>query len=114
MIDAVSALSLTIDGVVYNDWYVPSIEEYAMLFGCFRTASNWADSVTGINIMTSISASWNQGLYHSATTSEVTTSNMCPYRADATFGQYAGLTGPKSSPYRCVPIRKCRNLITAS
>lgn len=115
MIDAVAALSLTIDGVTYNDWYVPTIEEYALLFGCLRTAPNWADPVTGINIMTSIAAAWNVGLYQSATTSEVTPTNMCAHRADSTFGQYAGLTGPKTGTgYRCVPIRKCRNLITAS
>lgn len=117
MIDLCAALSLTVAGNTYSDWFMPSLTEMAYLFGGVRTSTNWVDAVTGGStyIMTGSSSSWNTGVYWTATTRPDLTTAVQMHRADTTFAMFGAISQNKSggAAVPCVPIRKCRNLITA-
>lgn len=102
------AYSITVDGVVYDDWFMISAAEYMAIFGIYRGSGNWADPFTGINIM---SGSFPNGNVHTATTYEPSSTNDIQARADSGgFGGFAN--GLKSGNLQTVFIRKCRNLIS--
>jgi hypothetical protein len=117
MIDLCAALSLTVAGNTYADWYMPSLTEMAFLFGGVRTSTNWIDPVTSpsVNIMTGSSSTWNTGVYWTATTRPDLTTAVQMHRADTTFSMFGALSQNKSggAAVPCVPIRQCRSLITA-
>lgn len=52
-IDNALAYSIVVDGITYSDWYLPSLEEYLLLFGHYGNNSGsgtatWQDTKTGI------------------------------------------------------------------
>lgn len=52
-ISAAYAYSITINSVVYSDWYTIGINEFVSLFGLYLpNTANWADPLTGQNIVT--------------------------------------------------------------
>ena len=114
MINTISALSVVVDGVTYNDWYMPSLMEMALLFGNARTSVTWNDPVSGNPIMNGSSSNWATGNYWTATTREDLITSASTARADLTFSMFGALSSAKTGSLPCVPIRKCRNLITAS
>ena len=114
MINTVSALSIIVDGVLYDDWYMPSLMEMALLFGGARTSVTWNDPVSGNPIMNGSSANWATGNYWTSTTREDLVTSASTARADLTFSMFGALSAAKTISLPCVPIRKCRNLITAS
>jgi hypothetical protein len=114
-IDNVAALSVTVDGVTYNDWYIPTAAEYQAVFGTFRTSGNWVDPNTSNNIVANGGGSWQTGNYWTSTTRGDLTSHACVGRADIAFGQYAGSSVSKTGTnLPTIAVRNARNLIFAS
>jgi hypothetical protein len=115
VIDACAALSLTVDGVTYNDWYMMSLTEAAYLFGGLRTSNNWSDPISGVAIMANGGSLWSTGQYWTATTRPDLTTAAQNHRADLTFAMFGALFQNKTGggALTTVPIRQCRSLITA-
>ena len=45
-----ASYSVTINGVLYDDWYVPSIYEMAQFFGTYSPSGAWIDPISGLTI----------------------------------------------------------------
>ncbi len=104
-IDAALAFSIVVDGVTYDDWYLPSIDEYLSLYGTERTALGGLYNPSATLIIGS-----NNNLHWSSTTVEGTTANAYYYATT----QKSVLTIAKTTAgQRSLYVRKASNLITA-
>jgi hypothetical protein len=105
-IDNALALSYTINGVVYSDWYLAGYEEVLSFMGEFGISGSWVDPVTTKEIF-----NLSQYEVFTATTSAYTTSQCRSFNLQPT-GRISANYG-KTNIYRPLYIHKGQNLITA-
>jgi hypothetical protein len=106
-IDNALAYSLAVNGITYDDWYLPSMVEHLAIFGNLATATNWFDANTGALIATIAS-----GNHYTATTNMEVTTSAIMHRITSTGGTIengAKTTGGRAQVY----VRKAFNLISA-
>lgn len=48
------AYSVTINGQLYDDWYLMSLGEYARIFAGYVTSNNWLDPISGLTITSTL------------------------------------------------------------
>ena len=104
-IDDALSYSVVIKTITYDDWYLPTINEYINTYGCFATTS-WNDPITSSRIANNTSA-----FHHSSTTlSEETTFNQSfRFMVTASGIYYDQKTANRWRIY----VRNARNLITS-
>jgi len=104
-IDNALSYSVVIKTITYDDWFLPTINEYLNTYGCFAT-TQWNDPITTNRIANNINA-----FHHSSTTlSEETTYDQSFRFMNTASGIYYDL---KTTNRHIVYIRNARNLITA-
>lgn len=106
-IDNAQTYSVTINGVVYNDWYLMSLNEAVAIFGTFFTP-NWTDPLTSANI-------WgkSQVLSYLATTQPNATGNAFRLFGGTNGNHYDTPGKSAGGADMSVYVRKAFNLITA-
>ena len=98
--------SITVEGVIYNDWYLNSINEMQQIFGIRATSAGFIDSATGITIANTTSAGYT------ADTSPADTGRAFQFLTVA--GGFTWTTQGKTSGgggYR-IWVRNAQNLIS--
>jgi hypothetical protein len=104
-IDNALSYSIVIKTITYDDWFLPTINEYLNTYGCFATPS-WNDPITSNRI-----ANYVIAFHHSSTTLSEETTYDQSFRLMATAsGVYYDLK--TASRYR-IYVRNARNLITS-
>jgi hypothetical protein len=106
-IDNAQTYSVTINGVVYNDWYLMSLNEAVAIFGTFFTP-NWTDPLTSANI-------WgkSQVLSYLATTHPNATGNAFRLFGGTNGNHYDTPGKSAGGADMLVYVRKAFNLITS-
>jgi uncharacterized membrane protein len=106
-IDNALALSIVVDGVTYDDWYLCSIEEYLHIFG------NWRTILGGLfnSVPTLIIGSGNDSHWSSTTAESLSTFAQC-FQTSPTGSPIAALA-KTTAGQRSLYVRKALNLITA-
>jgi hypothetical protein len=96
--------SVTINGVVYSDWYTPSMYELVQFFGTISPNGAWNDPISGLTIYPFSASFWSsdRGAYGVPITSV--------YAADGhSFGNVVNL----ADQYGQIRVHKAYNLISA-
>jgi len=96
--------SVTINGVVYSDWYTPSMYELVQFFGTISPNGAWNDPISGLTIYPFSASFWSsdRGAYGVPITAV--------YAADGhSFGNISNL----SDQYGQIRVHKAYNLISA-
>jgi hypothetical protein len=107
-IDNAQSYSVTINGVVYNDWYLMSMTEAVAVFGAFMTQT-WTDPLTSATIHPS-----GTPLAYLATTNPNATGNAYRLNANNINGSFYDIPGKMAGGgVISVYVRKAFNLITA-
>lgn len=97
--------SITVGGVVYNDWELLSAEEALHMFGFHWTGSQ-ADPISGVTLCT-----WLNIINHTSTTNMDNTAQSMAFVIGASGSNFQGYN--KTSASRRIYVRRCDSLITA-
>jgi hypothetical protein len=105
-IDGALIYSITINSIVYDDFYCLSLPEAVNIFGTFLTITNWVDPITTNTIRS------GNGVGYLSTTTPNDTNNAYLCAANAIGANY-GATGKTAGGNNVFYIQNARNLITA-
>lgn len=103
LIDAALAFSVTVNSVVYDDWYLASYNEYTNSIHHFAGISPFNDTLTGIQLFPT------SNNHFTSTTDPNNTANAYLYRRDVRYLDQLAKTNSLQAFY----IRNARNLISA-
>jgi hypothetical protein len=103
-IDFAESYSLVVNGITYDDWYLPTESEYTEFYHQFAGVNPEIDTLTGIRVVADYGNQWTSTTYANATT-------QAKYyqRSDRSIKNY-NKTDALSG---VLLIRNARNLITA-
>jgi hypothetical protein len=106
-IDGALSLSIVVDGVTYDDWYLMSLPEYIKTFGFGNTNGNlFTDSLTSVNLM-----AWNSNFMSTATTANSNTAQEYLFYNINNIGNPI-IQSNKTTTRYSILVRKCHNLIS--